>query len=225
MGLKELASVVGLVLFVLFIGKMLGVFDAKKPSGGIPVPDGGVVVPPAVKRPVPSFLGFLFLKDLYGEGERITVGAGPGFHGSGVDCNAQSHGIVDNGSGPYEVMLRVFRSPDRAEVPVYGYDGGPRCEGKWMPSGTFFDVYALGERPYDVVGSLVNCGVFVPLDAKDTKSVKAGCGPTPTPTPAPIPAGTIGMAFHLTIRNADGVEGPTWGQTVQVSPSTCKKTK
>lgn len=194
-----------------------------KPTGGIPLPPGGVVVP---KRPAPKFLGFLFLKDLYGEGERITVCAGPGFHGSGGDCNAQSHGIVDNGSGPYEVMLRVFRDTDRAEVPVYGYDGGPRCEGKWMPSGTFFDVYALGKRPYDVIGSLLNCNLFVPLDAKDTKkSVKAGCGPTPVPTPEPVPEGVVGMVFHLTIRNADGVEGLAWLQAVEVLPSACKKMK
>ena len=196
-----------------------------KPTGGIPLPSDGVVVP---KRLVPSFLGFLFLKDVYGQGERITVCAGPGFHGSGVDCNVQSHGIVDNGSGPYEVMLRVFRSTDRAEVPVYGYDGGPRCEGKWMPSGTSFDVYALGKRSYDVIGSLVNCNLFVPLDAKDTKSVK--CQPTPyqpqTDPTDPVPAGAVGMSFHLTIRNADGVEGLAWLQAVEVMPSACsKKTK
>jgi hypothetical protein len=224
MGLKELASVVGLVLFVLFIGKMLGVFGAKKPSGGVPLPDGGVVAP-ALKRPAPKWYGFLWIKDAFDEGERIILALWvnkPTDLGTAGPCAVQ-RGLVDNGTGPYKVRVEALRGSDGARVPVYAGDTGPRCDGEWIDPGEIV-VYANGVRPYGAIGSLTGCNKFVPLDDADGKP--RDCGKITGGTGVVAVVGKVTyMTMHVQIRNADGELSPVYEQSTVVVPSNCKKTK
>ena len=194
----------------------------KPATGGADVPSEPVAELP----PAPKFLGFLFLRPYYQKGERITLNTGPETHGCDPSkpspWERQTHGIVDNGSGPYSVALKVWDQLSGAVVPVYKYDGGPRCDGEVVPSG-FFDVYALAARSYSAVGSLVNCNEFVPLYDDENEARPRFCGPRPCPVgPTPTAPGQLTpMVIELQIRNRFGVTGAPWRQVVDVEPSTC----
>ncbi len=199
LGLVVIVGVVAVGLIVL-----LGRKDTKPTPTPQPTPE------PAPLPAAPKFLGFLFLKDVYDEGERLTLNTGEECHGVGPNCNAQSHGIVDNGTGPYKVKIRAMRADNGEGMPVYGYDGGPRVDGNWVDSG-FFDIYLLAKRPYGQIGTGMPCNEFIPRD----------CDPAPVPAPAPAPARSVGVVVECVVMNAAGMTSAAYRQTVKVQLSAC----
>jgi len=219
MELGQLAAVAGILGFLVFLGYMLA---SKKPTGGIPLPPGGVVAPPLQKLPAPLFAGFL-LPDAVDEGQRIPIAAWPQRPITPQDgpCAVQ-RGLVDNGTGPYKVKLTAFRKADAARVPVYRGDTGPRCDGEWIDPGEVV-IYANAIRPYAQVGSLQACNVFVPYDQPDAAPKDCGTVSTTLPVSAVTQVATAAMVIHFTAKNADGVEiTPEWSQEVAIVPNACK---
>jgi hypothetical protein len=215
----SLAIVLGLIVVAIFWVRA----RSTKPSGGIPLPDGGVVAP----KPAPSYHGFLSLKPNYDEGERLifqTTQQVAGCLGETV-----SYGIDDNGTGPYGVMVRAWRDDTKQEMPVYGHDGRPQCNGVFVPSGVF-DVYLCGKRPYSAIGSLIGCDVFVPYKAQTVVFVPSlatskACNPPQQSsggTPSTVPAeGQIAVLIEVTPMNQHGQTSGPYLQTVIVQKQIC----
>jgi len=204
----------GLVVIVGFVAVglivLLGRKDAKPQPQPVPQPVPG----PAPLPAPPKVMGFLFLKDVYQEGEPMTVNTVEECHGDGAGCSAQSHGIVDNGTGPYKVKMRAMRADTGAAMPVYVHDGGPRVDGNWVDSG-FFDIYLLSKRPYNQIGTGMPCNEFIPrVEGK-------ACDTVPTPAPAPVPGKNIGVVIECAVMNAAGATAAAYRQTVQVQQSVC----
>lgn len=192
-------------------------------KGTVVVPPTPPVPPVVDLPPAPGFMGFYLGKPLYGFGERIILNVGKECHGVGDDCNAQSHGLIDNLSGPYLARLRVFVKRTGAELPVYGYDGGARCDNVWQPvvSGRFQEVYALGVRPYSSFGSLVNCNEFVPYDQPQAAPRACGCYTPPTTGGLPSTVPVEEIVLEVQFQNVYGVIGAPWRQSTFAQTSSC----
>ena len=218
MELGQLAAVAGILGFLVFLGYMLA---SKKPTGGIPLPPGGVVAPPLQKLPAPLFAGFL-LPYAVDEGQRIPIAAWPTKPiGSSDGPCAVQRGLVDNQTGPYKMKFEAFRKSDARRVPVYRGDTGPRCDGEWIDPGEVV-IYANGMRPYAAIGSGYPCG-FIPLG--DPDAAPRACGDTVAglPPSAVTQVATDAMVIHFQAQNRDGVLTPVWEQTIPVVPSHCEK--
>jgi hypothetical protein len=209
-----------IVLVVLVGGYVMYRRGAKSNAPPTPGP-----TPPQPIPPAPTYHGFLSLKPVYDEGERLILQTTRQV----VGClNAVvAYGIEDNATGPYGVMLRAWRADTRESMPVYVHDGGPQCDGLFVDSGVF-DVYLLAKRPYNAVGSSVGCNVFVPYENKlvpYAPSVAKGCNP-PQPNPGPVTPATgtqVAVVIEVTPMNRFGRTSGPYEQTVIVNLSPCKK--
>lgn len=217
--LKNVVSVLtlGLLAFLLYLA-----VRPKKPAK--PPADTTVPTTPDEQLPAaPSFLGWNLGKDLFAFGERILLNVGPEFHGNESDCNAQSHGLVDNLSGPYLCRLRAWGKDTLLSIPIYGYDGGARCDGSWMPvrNGVFYEMYAFGQRPYNNTGSLDSCNVFVPYDeaAATPKACPTSPALPPSATAPNIPVGEI--VLEVQFQNRFGVPGAPYRSIIRAQSASC----
>jgi hypothetical protein len=237
-----------LVIFGLLAVHLLARLGSKK-QPSTPAQPGDPTPTPAVKRPAPAYLGALQLKwRWYGFGQRIIVGLNREDHA----CSAggvvkQTDGIVDNGSGPYDVAMEATDTSTGKTMPVYtlGADGyaGDEVTGTWVRVLQGIDAlvfYALGRRPWEKVGALVNCDEFVPLTeyadklpatsklarskaaASKATATKCGCGSGGGSTVSQPARPTTTVEVKVWIRNADGVvsEPNVFNLTVETSSCT-----
>lgn len=208
------------------------------PSGapsGLPAPDEPIV---ASVMPAPRFMGFRTDKQIYDFGERIILNTGPEDHGDRSSCSAQSHGIVDNGSGPYLVRVRAYVTATRQQIPVYVPETGEECTGAWVttdknPNGKMgfrqVILYALGKKPWAHTGSLENCDVFVPINVEVRPEgqiiAPQSCGRTPCAgadgvQPVKV-AGVVSITLEETTKNRFGVESEPHTQQILAATSPC----
>jgi hypothetical protein len=215
------STVGGLVVLVVLVGGYLLFRRGAKPNvTPTPVPEPGEPAPAA-----PSYHGTLLLKPVYDEGERLIFQTTRQV--AGCLEGAVTYGLDDNATGPYGVLVRAFRKDTLQAMPVYVHDGGPKCDGIFVPSGVF-DVYLLAERPYAAVGSAVGCNVFVPYENKlvtYAPSMPKGCNPPqPNPGPAiPVVGTQVVVVIEVTPMNRFGATSGPYQQTVVVNLSTCNK--
>lgn len=211
-----------IVLVVLVGGYVMYRRGAKSNAPPTPGP-----TPPKPIPPAPTYHGFLSLKPIYDEGERLIFQTTRQVAG----CLGETvvYGMDDNNTGPYGVMVRAWRDDTKEEMPVYGHDGLPQCNGVFVPSGEF-DVYLCGKRPYSSIGSLIGCETFVPYNSPivvftpNQASAKA-CNPPQEssggqPQTKPL-KGQIAVLIEVTPMNQWGRTSGPYTQTVIVQKKIC----
>jgi len=218
--------IVVLIAVVLILGRMKSTAPAQPPKE------------PA-KRPAPDYLGSLGLQEpWYGFGQRIVASFGPETHGCtpGVGAPKQTHGIVDNETGPYYVRMSATDMRTGAQMRVYLFDSiaGAEVTGQWVrltDRVRALCFYALGKRPWGAIGSLVGCNKFVPIDeyaglvtepvAGEEAIKPLACNPGPSPsTPNPSKPTTT-VRVEVQVRNADGAESIVYQYNLVVETSSC----
>jgi hypothetical protein len=213
------STVGGLVVLVVLIGGYVMYRRGAKPNvPPTPGTDPGQPVPAA-----PSYHGTLLLKPVYDEGERLIFQTTRQV--AGCLEGAVTYGLDDNATGPYGVLIRAWRKDTLQTMPVYVHDGGPKCDGIFVPSGVF-DVYLLAERPYAAIGSAVGCNVFVPYENKlvtyAPATPKACNPPQPITIPAPVVGTQAEVVIEVTPMNRFGATSGPYQQSLVVNLSPCK---
>jgi len=248
----------GATLIVVLVCAGLGVvavlssaLRSGKPTPATPSVPATPTTPTVKKRPAPTFLGHIMGSPWYGFGQRIVMSVSP--RATTCEDNGpntpkkQTHGIVDNGSGPYQWRMRVidigtdkersvFDFATAKEMPVYLQEGnatGRECTGEWVDWMQGLVFYALGKCPYRT-GALVNCNEFIPIEAYAVtksgakakgavKPKKCGCGGTGSGgaagTDPTKPTTTVRIITK--IRNADGVESIQYFTDIIVETRSC----
>jgi len=229
---------IGVVAWLRGMWRSVTATGTPTPSGapsGLPEPAKPIV---ANVTPAPRFMGFRIDKQIYDFGERIILNTGPEDHGNALSCAAQSHGIVDNGSGPYQVRVRAYVTATRVQIPVYVPETGEECSGAWLttdksPNGKMgfrqVMLYALGKKPWQQTGSLENCDVFVPVDVgvklEGQEATPRACGRTPCANADGVQpvnvAGVVSITLEETTRNRFGVESEPHTQQILAATSPC----
>lgn len=177
-----------------------------------------------IPLPAPSYHGFLSLKPLYQKGERLIFQTTRQVTQCGADV--VSYGIDENNTGPYGVLLRAYVKETGETMPIYIHDGGAQCDGQWVPSGVF-DVYLMGRRPYEQIGSVVGCTKFIPYKVELPVYVPAhgaakGCNPPqPVPVPQPVPGKTVEVVIEVSVMNQYGSTSGPYSQVVMVDTTGC----
>lgn len=181
----------------------IGLLPRPRPTPA-PTPTPNPPTPPT-PQPAPRFMGFLFLKGTFGKGERVPLNTGKESHGTGGDCSAQTHGIVDNGTGPYLVNLTCTRLDTGEQFAVYTANDA-LLGTSLVPSG-FFYTYPLGQRPW--LRALKHAVLRI-----------SGCDPVPTPPQPVLIFPTTDVRVAVRIQNRYGEE-TAWGQVIKVETTTC----
>jgi hypothetical protein len=219
------STIGAVIVLVVLVGGYVMYRRGAKPSGGIPLPDGGVVAPKP--KPAPSYHGFLSLKPVYDEGERLIFQTTP--QEAGCLGETVHYGMDDNLTGPYGVMVRSWRDDTKEEMPVYGHDGLPQCDGVFVPSGVF-DVYLCGKRPYSAIGASIGCDVFVPYKAQTVVFVPSlatskACNPPQQSSGGTAPTqpavGQIAVTIEVTPMNQWGQTSGPYLQAIMVQKAIC----